>query len=201
MTLTPAGMWSPEDTDQYRLITDLAAMMNSADNALGLRSGTAAQRTAYLATARNGVWWQDTDAAGMIWRKLGGVWTPAIPSWRGTTTQRNLLTSDAPEGFEWFDTTLSDTYVKRGTGWWPKIYRGVGSISTSLAQDATAQINPIVTFPAGMFTKTPDVTARLVNNNFCFTLVSAVTTSGATIRVRNMSGAVIPGDVEWFATQ
>ena len=78
--------------------------------------GTAAQRTAFLSTAVNGMLWQDTDGIKMIWRKDGAVWVPAVWRWSGTTAQMTAFTQ-APNGFEWFNTTDNSEYVRLGGVW------------------------------------------------------------------------------------
>lgn len=86
--------------------------------------GTAAQRTAFLSTAVNGMLWQDTDSIKMIWRKDGAAWVPAVWRWSGTTAQMNAFTQ-APNGFEWFNTTDNGDYVRLGGVW----RGGVGTIA------------------------------------------------------------------------
>ena len=87
--------------------------------------GTAAQRTAFLSTAVDGMLWQDTDGIKMIWRKDGAAWVPAVWRWSGTTAQMTAFTQ-APNGFEWFNTTDNSDYVRLSGAW----TRGVSVANT-----------------------------------------------------------------------
>lgn len=127
MPTTARGIWTPSDTDAVDFTTHLATMAGTIDTAItnGLNTigaganafkGTAAQRTAFLSTAVNGMLWQDTDSIKMIWRKDGAAWVPAVWRWSGTTAQMNAFTQ-APNGFEWFNTTDNSDYVRLGGAW------------------------------------------------------------------------------------
>ena len=127
MPTTARGIWTPSDTDAVDFTTHLATMAGTIDTAItnGLNTigagsnafkGTAAQRAAFLSTAVNGMLWQDTDSIKMIWRKDGAVWVPAVWRWSGTTAQMNAFTQ-APNGFEWFNTTDNSDYVRFGGSW------------------------------------------------------------------------------------
>lgn len=127
MPTTARGIWTPSDTDAVDFTTHLATMAGTIDTAItnGLNTigaganafkGTAAQRTAFLSTAVNGMLWQDTDSIKMIWRKDGAAWVPAVWRWSGTTAQMNAFTQ-APNGFEWFNTTDNRDYVRLGGSW------------------------------------------------------------------------------------
>lgn len=119
MPVTPRGIVSPNDPDNWDLIVDLATMATSTDAAIGNsasgQNGTAAQRTAYTASAPNGFLWQDTDGAKLIWRKDGAVWVPAVWRWSGTGAQMSAFA--APNGFEWFNTTDGLEYIRFGGVW------------------------------------------------------------------------------------
>ncbi len=128
MPTTARGIWTPSDTDAVDFTTHLATMAGTIDTAItnGLNTigaganafkGTAAQRTAFLSTAVNGMLWQDTDSIKMIWRKDGAAWVPAVWRWSGTTSQMNAFTQ-APNGFEWFNTTDNSDYVRLGGVWY-----------------------------------------------------------------------------------
>lgn len=127
MPTTARGIWTPSDTDAVDFTTHLATMAGTIDTAItnGLNTvgaganahkGTAAQRTAFLSTAVNGMLWQDTDGIKMIWRKDGAVWVPAVWRWSGTTAQMTAFTQ-APNGFEWFNTTDNSDYVRLSGAW------------------------------------------------------------------------------------
>lgn len=128
MPTTARGIWTPSDTDAVDFTTHLATMAGTIDTAItnGLNTidaganafkGTAAQRTAFLSTAVNGMLWQDTDGIKMIWRKDGAAWVPAVWRWSGTTAQMNSFGANAPDGFEWFSTTDNSNYVRLGAVW------------------------------------------------------------------------------------
>lgn len=123
MAVTPRGIVAPDAPTNYDLIVDLNAMAVSIDTAIGngltganAYKGTAAQRAAFLTTAAVGQIWQDTDGIGMIWKKVGAAWVPAVWRWTGTTAQMNAFTQ-APNGFEWFNTTNNTEYVRLSGAW------------------------------------------------------------------------------------
>ena len=158
MPVTPKGIVSPNAADPYDLTVDLAAMAASIDDAIEtggiLRKGTATER-GDLEGVENGTIWQDTDGIKMLWRydsTVSGGWTPAITRWRGTTAQRTAFLSNAPAGFQWYDTSLNRAYVKRGTAWvvesGAQILSGQVTLGTTISN---------VTFPAGYFSAAPYV--------------------------------------------
>lgn len=122
MPTTPRGIWTPDSTDDYDLVVDLAATANSIDGALdnlsessNVRVGTAAQRASFLASAPVGSLWQDTDGIRMIWRKDGSAWVPAVWSWGGSTSQMN--TFSPPDGFRWHNTTTGTLFTRQSGTW------------------------------------------------------------------------------------
>lgn len=118
-TTSPDGLRTPDPGDPYNLVPDLQTLANNVQSALNNKSarpGTAAQRAAFLSTAPNGFLWQDTDSIKMIWRKDGAAWVPAVWRWSGTTAQMNAFTQ-APNGFEWFNTTDNSNHVRLGGSW------------------------------------------------------------------------------------
>lgn len=119
-TTSPDNLRTPDPGDPYNLVADLATLSGDVQTALTLRAnafkGTASARTAYTATATNGMLWQDTDSIKMIWRKDGAVWVPAVWRWGGTTTQMSGFTQ-APDGFEWANTTTNYVYVRVSGAW------------------------------------------------------------------------------------
>lgn len=119
-TTSPDNLRTPDPGDSYNLVPDLATFAGDVQAALILRdntvqSGTASQRTAFTSTAPDGFLWQDTDGIKMIWRKDGAVWVPAVWRWSGSNTQ---MTGFAPpDGFEWFNTTDNNDYVRLSGAW------------------------------------------------------------------------------------
>lgn len=78
MPTTPNGVWSPDDSDDWDLVTDLAAMAVSIDNAFGTPPasflGTEAERAALAAPKlRNGVTFRTTDT-NITYHRSAGAW-------------------------------------------------------------------------------------------------------------------------------
>ena len=120
-TTSPDNLRTPNPGDPYNLVADLATLASDTQVALNkkvsnLLTGTAAQRVAATGTATAGMLWQDTDGIKMIWRKDGAAWVPAVWRWSGTSSQRTGFTQ-APDGFEWFNTTDNSEYVRLGGAW------------------------------------------------------------------------------------
>ena len=121
-TTSPDNLRTPNPGDPYNLVADLATLASDTQVALNkkvsnLLTGTAAQRVAATGTATAGMLWQDTDGTKMIWRKDGAAWVPAVWRWSGTSSQRTGFTQ-APDGFEWFNTTDNSEYVRLGGVWY-----------------------------------------------------------------------------------
>ena len=120
-TTSPDNLRTPNPGDPYNLVADLATFANDVQVALNkkvsnLLKGTGAERTAATGTSTNGMLWQDTDGIKMIWRKDGAAWVPAVWRWSGTSSQRTGFTQ-APDGFEWFDTSNNSEYFRTGGSW------------------------------------------------------------------------------------
>jgi len=145
-TTSPDNLRTPNPGDPFNLVPDLATLANDVQNALNNKQsnvfkGTAAQRAAFLSTAIDGMLWQDTDGIKMIWRKDGANWVPAIWRWAGTTAQMNAFTQ-APEGFEWFNTSDGLNYIRRSGAW---------SISTGMGT-RVVKTSSTLTLPGGAYT-------------------------------------------------
>lgn len=88
-TTTPDNVRSPNPTDPYNLVADLAILASDVQTALTRRAnlyvGTAAQRTAFT-TAPDGVHWQDTNSNRWEWVRTGGTWVVVDPSASGEVT-------------------------------------------------------------------------------------------------------------------
>lgn len=202
---TPDNLRTPNPGDPYNLVADLANLAQDVQDALNtkqsnLLKGTSAQRVSFTSTATNGMLWQDTDGIKMIWRKDGAVWVPAVWRWSGTTAQMNGFTQ-APNGFEWFNTSDSSDYVRVGGAWeasGPLVQ--VGTL-TMPAVNAGAVVGPYaVTFPIP-FSAAPRVTTesnlvRLVPSR------ETPTTTGTVVWVVNPTSAnqAAGGIIEWVAT-
>lgn len=158
MAVTPRGIVAPNLPDPYNLVGDLNTLARTADAAIGgvanAHRGASTQRTAFTTTAVNGMLWQDTDGIKMLWRKDGTAWVPAVWRWAGTTAQMNAFTQ-APNGFEWFNTSTSARNVRIGGAWHPLRVSGAGVVP-SLAAGA-AVYSQRVNFPQA-FPSTPSLT-------------------------------------------
>jgi hypothetical protein len=120
-TTSPDNLRTPDPSDPYNLVPDLATLSGDVQTALNKRSitsGTVAQRTTFTSTATAGWLWQDTDGIKMIWRKDGAVWVPAVWRWTGTNSEMTAFTQ-APNGFEWYNTTNNREYLREGSAWVP----------------------------------------------------------------------------------
>lgn len=203
MAVTPKGIVTPDASSPYNLVTDLNTMALTTDaaitNASNVLKGTASQRGAALSGSPAGTLWQDTDGIKMIWRKDGAAWVPAVWRWVGTTTQMNAFTQ-APNGFEWLSTTDNLEYIKSGATWVPSKRSWSGA--ATVAQNTTGSTS--ITFPAGMFSTPPIVTAivRTFKPNVGVAVLSNPTTTGAVVSTYNVtSGANINGVAfDWVAT-
>lgn len=88
MALTsPDNIWTPDGSDNYSLVTDLAATASSVQNALTRRAnsytGTTTERTAFTADAPEGTLWSDTNGEKILWIKQGASWQGV---WSGANT-------------------------------------------------------------------------------------------------------------------
>lgn len=123
-TTSPDNLRTPNPGDPYNLVPDLQTLANDVQAALTSRDGgavgrgTAAQRATALAGSLPGRLWQDTDGIRMLWKRGTSAWEPAVWRWSGTTAQMNAFTQ-APDGFEWFNTTTSVTNLRTGGAWVP----------------------------------------------------------------------------------
>ena len=81
-TTSPDNIRTPNPTDPYNLIADLAIIANDTQTAISKRgnmyTGTAAQRGAF-STAPEGTHWQDTDGQKYEWVRKNGAWRGARP--------------------------------------------------------------------------------------------------------------------------
>lgn len=170
-TTSPDNIRTPDPGDPYNLVPDLQTLAQDVQDALIARGnvfrGTAAQRVAYLSTASPGMLWQDTDGIGMLWKRGASQWVPAVWRWSGTTAQMNGFTQ-APDGFEWFNTTDNNNYVRLSGAW----VIGNGTLTTSsfftagsgITISADSRVTKIGKQITGLLilTRTSDFTSGLV---------------------------------------
>lgn len=134
------NIWTPDDADNYDFIVDSAATAQTVDDALtdiaSAFKGTVAERTAFTATAVDGMLWQDTDGIKMIWRKESAAWVPAVWRWSGTDTEMNSFA--APNGFEWHNSTDGVTYTKRSSTWYAPVTPWVEVMTASGSEPRAA---------------------------------------------------------------
>lgn len=176
MAVTPRGIVAPNLPDPYNLVGDLNTLAQTADAAIGdvanAHRGASSQRTAFTTTATNGMLWQDTDGIKMLWRKDGTAWVPAVWRWAGTTAQMNGFTQ-APNGFEWFNSSTSSRHVRMGGAWHPMRVTGTGTVP-SLAAGAAAY-SQRVNFPQA-FPSVPTLTTTQTSVRVTIAITSLTTT-------------------------
>lgn len=197
-TTTPDNILTPDAGDQYALVQDLGLMADSVQDALNRRGnalkGTSAQRAAALASTTAGVLWQDTDGIGMIWKRGASAWVPAVWRWAGSTAQMNAFTQ-APNGFEWGNTTDSQNY-RRVSGSWrsdgPYIFRATLTPMVSGGGQTSGWFygaNSTYTFPPGMFPTPPKVKLSPSGTGFLITQLQTPTAAGITYAVARLGAA------------
>ena len=113
-TTSPDNVRSPNPTDPYNLVADLAILASDVQTALTRRAnmyvGTSTQRTAFT-TAPEGVHWQDTNGTRLEYVRQSGAWVNAVP-------QSNVLWSSAT-GFVMNESqtiTFSEPVANQRTG-------------------------------------------------------------------------------------
>lgn len=122
-TTSPDNIRTPNPTDPFNLVADMAITASDTQAALVKRAnlyvGTSAQRTAFT-SAPEGTHWQDTNGTALEYVRKSGVWRPAVPILRGFLTfniaEANTSynqTINFPAGFFALAPTLSLT---NGTG-------------------------------------------------------------------------------------
>lgn len=102
-TTSPDNLRTPNPTDPYNLVADLAILASDAQAALEKRGnfymGTSAQRIAFT-SAPDGTHWQDTDGPQYEWVRKAGAW-------RGVTPLSGEVTLTAPSGGGQASTTIA----------------------------------------------------------------------------------------------
>lgn len=194
---SPDNIRTPDPGDPYNLVPDLQTLAQDVQDALIARGnvfrGTAAQRVAFLSTASPGMLWQDTDGIGMLWKRGASQWVPAVWRWSGTTAQMNAFTQ-APNGFEWFNTSDNSGYVRLGGAWRkdPPVFTATltpvvsgGGVTSGWHYAGSSTYN----FPAGTFTTTPVVTLFGHGTGFITTSLTSKTATGFTYAVMRLGAA------------
>ncbi len=188
-TTSPDNLRTPNPGDPYNLVADLATLASDTQVALNKRvsnllTGTAAQRVTATGTATAGMLWQDTDGLKMIWRKDGASWVPAVWRWSGTSTQMNGFTQ-APEGFEWFNTTDNSDYARVAGSWAPSVVAFDVGLSAALVRSGTAAwakmpFNSVITDTGGAYNSTLNrfTAPRAGTYEFMLNMVMAVNSGG-----------------------
>lgn len=87
-TTTPDNLRSPNPTDPYNLVADLAILASDTQAALVKRGnfyiGTSAQRIAFT-SAPDGTHWQDTNGVMREYVRVSGSWIEILPAPRVAT--------------------------------------------------------------------------------------------------------------------
>lgn len=87
MAVTSRGIVTPNQTDEYNLVTDLNTMATSIDEALqdaaNTYRGTSTQRTQFTSQAPEGTIWVDTNGEKIVWVKQGVSWRRIWPVRQG----------------------------------------------------------------------------------------------------------------------
>jgi hypothetical protein len=115
-TTSPDSLRTPDNTDAYNLVADLATLASDTQAALVKRAnsykGTATQRAAFT-SAPVGTLWQDTDGNKGLYRKDTSAWVTVFVEQYGTSTERGAITPFF--GQMWTDTNGSKLAWKGST--------------------------------------------------------------------------------------
>lgn len=196
MAVTLLGIKAPDLPDPFNPVGDMNVLGATADTAIrmSLSRGSAAQRASFTATATNGTLWQDTDGIKMVWRKDGTIWVPGVWKWAGTLAQMNSFTQ-APAGFEWYNTTDAKSYTRVAGAWTVALnyFQAVHSVVPGTIQQSGAfyytGLNT-VTFPAGKFTTVPQIYLQSHSTGITgASIAEAPTTTSVTFQVYRLGAA------------
>lgn len=84
MATTEDGIWTPDQVDDYNLVSDLATTASTVQDALDKRAntyrGTSTQRNSFTSSAPEGTIWVDTNGSKEVWVKQGNSWKKIYPS-------------------------------------------------------------------------------------------------------------------------
>lgn len=178
MAETSRGIVTPNQTDRYKLVTDLNTMATSIDEALkdaaNTYRGTSTQRTQFTSQAPEGTIWVDTNGEKIVWVKQGASWRRIWPVRQG----------DIP----------GMPYAM-----------AAGRVTISFSNSSGASV--AASFPSGRFSVPPNVTlTRIVGAGakyIPYISTGSISTSGCTIGLYSGDGS--PGTataiVTWQAIQ
>src|SRR5699024_3000321 len=92
MATTKDGIWTPDQIDDYNLVTDLSTMASTVQDALEERAnayrGTHAQRNHFTSEGPEGTSWVDTNGENIVWVKQGNSWQQIWPVVQGSIPGR-----------------------------------------------------------------------------------------------------------------
>ena len=156
-TTSPDNLRTPNNTDAYNLVADLATLASDTQAALIARAnaykGTGTQRAAFT-TAPNGTLWQDTDGNKGLYRKDTSGWVTVVVEEYGTSTDRGAITPYF--GQRWVDTNGSKYAWKGSTaGSWRRasgrvaISAGVWDVTSGSTAARTVSVNIPTTIESG----------------------------------------------------
>lgn len=139
-TTSPDSLRTPDNSDAYNLVADLATLASDVQAALVARAnsykGTASARASFT-TAPNGTLWQDTDGNKGLYRKDTSGWVTVTVEEYGTSTDRGAITPYF--GQMWTDTNGSKyTWKGASDGSWR---RRSGKITVAAGAWATIDGN------------------------------------------------------------
>lgn len=81
MATTEDGLWTPDQVQDYNLVSDLATLAATIQEALNKRAnsfrGTSTQRVNFTDEAGEGTIWTDTNGDKEVWVKQGNAWERA----------------------------------------------------------------------------------------------------------------------------
>lgn len=157
-TTSPDNIRTPNPTDPYNLVADLAITASDMQTALNRRAntyvGTSAQRIAFTA-ATEGMIWVETDANKWTYVRRSGAWVVLNPTARGTDVNLALPT----------DGSLVSTTVTFPTGLFTTAPTVVTQIKNPLGHHQFIQFRT-----TGLSTSSFNVQARLINTSTSYTL-------------------------------
>ena len=192
MATTGNGVWTPDASSNYNLVTDLAAMAASIDTALvksaNAYKGTAAQREAFTA-APDGTLWSDTNGTRRLWMRQAGAWVVA----------------NSPTDTGWVPITLNAPYTQQGQ--LPMSVRRIGDVvyprwgvsNTGLTSAGTYSIG---TVPVGFRPVGADYYGPLVTNiNGLLGRVSVKPSDGVIqLQISGVAAGYYLWSVPWLAS-
>lgn len=174
-TTSPDSLRTPDNTDAYNLVADLATLASDTQAALVKRAnsykGTATQRAAFT-SAPVGTLWQDTDGNKNLYRKDSSAWVSTSVKEYGTSTERGAITPIF--GQMWTDTN-GDKYSWKGSSagaWRRRSGRvSISSGSWDFVQETTGARSVSVNIPTVIESGESILVQQFSGNSF-FSVVS-----------------------------